>query len=95
MDVVNSQIGRLVAFVLTPILLPIGTAVAAWLQNAVGIDLHGDQLTGYVVAVAAGLAIVFATWLRNRGQWEIAQAQVQQLHGIGQPPPLEGLPPVE
>ena len=84
-DVTSSSIGRLVAFVLTPILIPVATGVAAWIQNVVGIDLTGDQLTAYVVAVATGLAIVVATWLRNRGQWEIAQAELQKLHALGRP----------
>lgn len=82
-ELVNNNIGRIVAFVLTPILIPTATAVAAWLQDALGINLSGAELTAYVVAVAAGLSVIAATWLRNRGQWEIAQAELIKLHELG------------
>lgn len=79
----NNYVSRIVAFVLTPILLPTATAVAAWLQDAIGIDLHGDQLTAYVVAVAVGLALTAVTWLRNRGKWEVAVAELTKLREQG------------
>lgn len=83
-DLVNSNVGRIVAFVLTPVLIPSATAAAAWLQDAVGINLDGSQLTAYVVAVAAGIAVVAATWLRNLGAWEVGQAELIKLHELGQ-----------
>lgn len=79
----NNYVSRIVAFVLTPILLPVATAAAAWLQDAIGVDLHGDQLTAYVVAIATGLAVTAATWLRNRGKWEVAQAELIKLYELG------------
>lgn len=81
-DVANSYIGRIVAFVLTPILLPTATAVAAWLQDAVGIDLEGGQLTAYVVAVAGGLTLTAVTWLYNRGKWEVGKAELDKLYEL-------------
>ena len=94
-ELCNNYISRIVAFVVTPILLPIATAVAAWLQDAVGIDLSGDQLTAYVVAIAAGLALTAATWLRNRGKWEVAHAELIKLYELGtqaQGTPIAGEP---
>jgi hypothetical protein len=80
-DIANNYIGRIV--VLTPILVPAVTAVAAWAQDAIGINLDGAQLTAYVVAVATGLALVAATWLRNNGNWEVASAELIKLHELG------------
>jgi hypothetical protein len=82
-DIANNYIGRIVAFVLTPILVPAVTAVAAWAQDAIGINLDGAQLTAYVIAVATGLAVVAATWLRNNGTWEVASAELIKLHELG------------
>lgn len=80
---INSYIGRIVAFALTPVLLPIATTVAVWIQDVAGVDLSGGQLTAYVVAVASGVAITAATWLRNRGQWEVANATIGRLQHLG------------
>lgn len=82
-ELVSNNIGRLVAFVLTPLLIPIATAVAAWLQNVLGIDLDPDQLTAYIISVAVGLSAVIAVWLRNRGKWEVAMAELIKLHELG------------
>lgn len=88
-DVINSQIGRVIAFVLTPILLPTATAGAAWAQDAIGVNLNGAELTAYVVSVAVGLAVVIATWLRNRGEYEKAVTVIRGLHeqGVAVQPP--------
>lgn len=83
-ELANNYVSRIVAGVLTPILLPAVTAAAVWVQDVAGVDLHGDQLTGFIVAVAAGLAITAVTWLRNRGAWEVAQAELIKLHELGQ-----------
>lgn len=75
----NNYISRIVAFVLTPILLPVAAIVATWLQDAVGIDFTGERLTAYVVSIVVGLAITAATWLRNRGKWELLVAELTKL----------------
>lgn len=82
-DVLRSNIGRVVAFILTPILLPVATAIAAWLQDVVGIDLTGQQLTGYVVAIAIGVALVIYRWLANRGEWERTTLELHKLLEAG------------
>lgn len=84
-EVFRSHIGRIVTFVLTPILLPLVGAGAVWAQDVIGIDLDPAQVTAYVGAVVIGLAIVVYKWLANRGDWErIIVQQVQQLHAEGE-----------
>jgi cell division inhibitor SulA len=73
----QSNVGRYVAFILTPILLPLVGAAAYWLQNVVGIDMqdHVAAVTAFIVATVGGLAGVIITWLRNRGLHETAAAE--------------------
>jgi hypothetical protein len=82
-DAVKSQIGKVVAFVLTPILLPLAGIVANWAQDALGLDLNGADLTAYVVAVVAGVALGAWQWLRNRSEWEKAVLLTRQVHEAG------------
>jgi hypothetical protein len=72
MDLLQSNIGRWVTFILTPILLPLVGAAAYWLQDVVGVNLKADPavVTAYIVAVVGGLAAMVVTWLRNRGNHE-------------------------
>lgn len=46
---IEKYIGRIVAFVLTPMLLPLVGAAAVWAQDALGVDLNAGQVTGFVV----------------------------------------------
>jgi hypothetical protein len=82
-DAIRSNIGRVVAFVLTPILLPVTTIVANWLQDAAGLDLNGGDLAAYLVAIAVGVALAAFQWLRNRGEWERATMEVHKLYDAG------------
>jgi|SRR3954465_2611247 anti-sigma factor RsiW len=97
-NIITSQIGRLVAFVLTPILLPVAAVVANWAQDALGLDLNGADLTAYVVTVVAGVALGAWQWLKNRGEWEKAVEVVGKYHDSGEafvdtgPDPVEPLP---
>jgi hypothetical protein len=77
LDSLQSNVGRYVAFVLTPILLPLVGAAAYWLQDVAGVDLQADPavVTAYIVAVVGGLAGVLITWMRNRGNHERAAVE--------------------
>jgi hypothetical protein len=66
----DNYIGRIVAFVLTPILLPLMGALAFWLQDVAGVDMDPEVATGFVVSVVVGLALAVWQWLKNRGNWE-------------------------
>jgi sulfite exporter TauE/SafE len=85
-DVVTNNVGRIVAFVLTPILLPGVGAVAFWLQNVIGIDLqqYTAVAVGFVVSVVTGCALVAYKWLENRGAWEKGVAELEALYHAGQ-----------
>jgi membrane protease YdiL (CAAX protease family) len=85
---IEMYISRIVAFVLTPILMPVAAIVANWLQDAVGINLSGGDLTAYLIAVIAGVGIVAWQWLRNRIKWETLESEVKRLHDLGGNPPI-------
>jgi uncharacterized membrane protein YeaQ/YmgE (transglycosylase-associated protein family) len=91
LDTLQSNVGRYVAFLLTPILLPLVGAVAFWLQDALGVDMDPVAVTGFLVAVIGGLAAVLVTWLRNRGKFESAAAETLTLLKAAQAP-SEGPP---
>lgn len=86
LDIANSQIAKIVAFVLTPILLPVAGVAANWAQDVLGLNLDGAELTAYVVSVVVGLALVVMQWLRGRAEWEVAVTKVQELHDRGTNP---------
>jgi hypothetical protein len=83
-DVIRSNIGRVVAFVVTPILLPVVGAFAVWLQDVAGINLNPTETTAYIAAVVAGVGLVAYKWLANRGEWERAVVTVKELHDMGE-----------
>lgn len=83
LDIANSYVAKIVAFVLTPVLLPVAGVVANWAQDALGLNLDGTELTAYVVSVIVGLALVVMQYLRGRAEWEVAIAKVQELHDRG------------
>lgn len=83
--VINNNIGRVVAFIVTPILLPLVGAGSFWLQDAIGIDLQ--QYTGaaiaFVVAVIVGVALAIFKWLEGLGLWQKAIAELHTLYEAG------------
>ena len=97
---INTGAGRYIAkgvtFVLTPLLLPIGTSLAYGLQKWFGLDLDAAELTGYLTAVASGIGITAYRWVANRGEWEQTVLRLAQWYKLGQqaqqnPPPPPGL----
>lgn len=84
LDTLQSNIGRWVAFVLTPLLLPLVGALAFWLQDALGVDMDPVAVTGFIVSVVGGLAAVLLIWLRNRGQYENSAVETLTLLKAGQ-----------
>lgn len=79
----NNYISRIVAFVLTPILLPLAASVANWLQDVLGLNLAGADLTAFVIAVVVGAALTAFQWLRGRVKWEVALAELEHLKSLG------------
>lgn len=82
-DAVTSQIGRVVAFVVTPVLLPVLGALAVWLQDKVGINMDPAVLVGFVVSVVAGTAALAYKWLHNRGEYEKVVLELHKLYEAG------------
>lgn len=82
-DVVTSQIGRVVTFVVTPILLPVVGALAFWLQNKIGIDMNPTEATAYIAAIVTGGAGVIWKWLHNRGEYERSVIELHKLYEAG------------
>jgi hypothetical protein len=91
---IGRYIARAVTFVLTPLLLPVATALAYGFQKWFGLDLDAAELTGYLTAVASGIGITAYRWVANRGEWERTVLQLaewyrlgQQAQSVGQPTP--------
>ncbi|MGH2744488.1 MAG: hypothetical protein ACRDN8_18810 [Thermoleophilaceae bacterium] len=94
---INTGIGRYIAkgvtFVLTPILLPLATSFAYGLQKWFGLGLDPAALTGYLTAVAGGIAITGYKWVANRGEWERTVYQLAEWHNVGQAAQAAGQAP--
>lgn len=84
----DNYIGRIVAFVLTPILLPLMGVLAFWLQDVAGVGMDPEVATGFVVSVVVGLALAVWQWLKNRGNWE---TQAENVLASLDPGVLEGV----
>lgn len=88
LDRINTGAGRYIAkavtFVLTPLLLPLATALAYGFQKWFGLKLDPAELTGYLTAVASGIGITAYRWVANRGEWERTVLQLAQWYKLGQ-----------
>lgn len=80
---VEAYIGRIVAGVVTPLLLPLAGAFAIWVNKATGLDLDGAELTAYVGTVVTGVAAVGYKWLSNRGEYEKLKLELEKLYEAG------------
>jgi len=70
----SSQIGRVVAFVLTPLLTAVLVPLAVWLQKELGVHLDTVETVGYIVGLAAAITGGAVTWLVGRWKFEQAAA---------------------
>jgi hypothetical protein len=93
---INTGIGRYVskgvAFVLTPLLLPLMTSLAYGIQKWFGLKLDAAQLTGYLTAIAAGIGLTAYKWISNRGEWERTVLQLSQWYKLGSQAQAAGQP---
>jgi high-affinity Fe2+/Pb2+ permease len=81
--VATSYIGRWVAAGVA-LAVPIITALCAWLEKEIGINLNPASLTAFITSMAAGLAIMGFKWLSNRGNWERAVIEGYHIYLTGQ-----------
>ena len=82
-SVFTANIGRIVAFVLAPVLVVAVPPVVDGLNNVLGTDFSNQQISNIAIATVVGLAIVVYKWLGNRGQWEKAMAELHLLYESG------------
>lgn len=95
-QVFKSQIGKLVAFGLAPLLALAIPPVVDALNTALGTDFSNQEISNIAIATVVGIAIVIWQWLRNRGNWERTIAEIYALYERGQgavpaipPPPVK------
>lgn len=83
-SVFKSYIGRIVAFVLAPVLLVAVPPVTNAINEVLGTGYSDQQISNVAIATVVGLAIVIWQWLRNRGNWEKQLAELKALYEAGE-----------
>lgn len=82
-SVFTAYIGRVVAFVLAPVLLVAVPPVTNAINEVLGTGYSDQQISNVAIAICVGLALVFWQWLRNRGDWENKLAELEALYEAG------------
>jgi len=82
-DVVTSQIGRVVAFVLGPILLIAVPPVTNAINEVFGLGFSDQQISNVVIAIVVGVALLGYKWLQNRGAYERSVLELHKLYEAG------------
>lgn len=82
-SVITSQIGRVVAFVLAPILLVAVPPVTNAINSVFGLGFSDQQISNVVIAIVVGLALVIFKWLSNRGEYERIVLELHKLYEAG------------
>jgi len=85
-DAMQSLIGRVVAGIVVPVVLPLATSLAYGIQKWLHFKLTGGALAGYLGTIAGGIAITAYKWLENRGAWERAVLDVAHVYETGEDP---------
>jgi len=81
--VFENYIGRIVTFVLTPILVVAVPPVTNALNDVLGTGFDDQQISNIAIATVVGLALVVWRWLGNRGDWENKLAELHMLYESG------------
>lgn len=79
----RSYIGRVVAFVLTPLLAVAAAPAVNAVNEVLGTGFSDQQLSNIAIATVVGIAAVAWQWLRNRGHWEATVLEVEKLYEAG------------
>jgi hypothetical protein len=82
-EVFTANIGRVVAFLLTPLLAVAVPPVVQGANEVLGTAYTDQQLSNVAIATVVGIAIVIWQWLRNRGKWEEKLAELEALYEAG------------
>ena len=92
----QAKVGKIVAFALAPLLAIAVPPVVNAVNSVLDTDFSDQQISNIAIATIVGIALVVWQWLRNRGNWERAIAELYALYESGReshpvvPPP----PPV-
>lgn len=68
-DAENSFIGRYVAFLILPVATALAALIGVKAKAWFGVDLDTAEIAAWIGSVALGIA----TWLYNRGKYEVAK----------------------
>lgn len=68
----NPYIGRVVVL-LAPIIAALSAAIVNWVQDLIGANLDGNELTALLTAAVIGAFGVVYKWLDNKGDQEVVQ----------------------
>lgn len=79
----RNYIGRIVAFVVAPLLAVAAPPVVNFANSILGTEFTDQQLSNIAIATVVGVALVVWQWLRNRGQWETAALELEKLYEAG------------
>lgn len=82
-SIFKSYIGRIVAFILTPILVVVVPVVTNAANEVLGTGLTGQQISNVAIAGVVGVAGVAWQWLRNRGNWEQTVLELENIYEAG------------
>lgn len=69
----HQYIGRLVTFVLTPLLLVAVPPVTKGINDVLDTGLTDAQVTAFAITMALGLVAVVIKWLHGLNKWELAE----------------------
>lgn len=94
-SIFKSNIGRIVAFIATPLLAVAVPPIVDGLNTVLDTDFSNQEISNIAIATIVGIAIVIWQWLRNRGNWETRVAELyhslhldlDQAQQILNPPP--------
>jgi protein-S-isoprenylcysteine O-methyltransferase Ste14 len=79
----HSYIGRIVAFILAPLLALAVPPLVELVNDVLGTDFSDQQITYIAIATVVGVALVLWQWLRNRGDWEKSVLEVEKIFEVG------------
>lgn len=82
--VFKSYIGRVVAFILAPVLAIAVPPVTIAVNNLLGTGFSDQQVTAVAVAAVVGVALAVFQWLRNLGNWEAKAQEAYMLYRAGE-----------
>ena len=74
-NVIESNISRVVAWVLAPITLVAVPPVVNAVNEVLGTGYTDQQLSNVAIATVVGAALAFYKWISNRGRFEIATVE--------------------